>query len=232
MKKEENNLFIWLLEFGESNQQSQVSCRNMLNEAVQQGLCNTRNEPTAEVLTKLFYECFDLEKLKPQHGHNPDVLMGMPTSLKAEYYFRLLEFRELQLARETSMQANKNASAAHDQSQRSFRASVAAVLISILVAVITTSWQLNSSLTINPTQIEHLVNALKSTTSTSGQRRTLTFAAKEKPLALSAPLQNDHQPDGERALDAPVPAADSHVTPPPENTAPPAEISAKKDEAL
>ncbi|HEY0894082.1 MAG TPA: hypothetical protein VGE32_13565, partial [Cellvibrio sp.] len=71
--------------------------------------------------------------------------------LKTEYYFRLIEFRELQETRTASKTANKNSIIALTIS-----------VIAILISICTTAIQLNTTTKINADQIKEIVKASRS----------------------------------------------------------------------
>jgi len=60
----------------------------------------TSNQTEKATVSALFHECYK------SSGTNPDVHKWV---LKAEYYFRLIEHRELQEARKTAKQSSRNA---------------------------------------------------------------------------------------------------------------------------
>jgi hypothetical protein len=171
MKQEEQTLFIWLLEYGEQNHDRSLSCHDVINDAVTQELIFSRTDPKTRVLRCLYYECFDVtDDLKratlnySYPGSDSDRLdQNNASNLKAEYYFRLLEFRELKLARETARQANENSMMAQrlseeslDESRKAFQFSIAALLISAGLAIFTTTWQLVTPIQIDPVQLQQL----------------------------------------------------------------------------
>lgn len=165
MGRENQPLFIWLLEYGEKTHNRRITCNDVLNEAVEEGLCCSHTDSNAQVLRGLFFECFDIPDQTKQQSRLSGYALGGDTdhvlaNLKSEYYFRLLEFRELQLARETAEQANKSSIIAQQQSRQSIKIAIYAVLASVCVAILTTAWQLSSSIQIDPQQLNRLETAL------------------------------------------------------------------------
>lgn len=180
----EKPLFIWLLEYGEEKSGTTITCHQVINKACSDKFISDRSTGPSIVLRSLFLECFEYteadrisaRKMLSKHDINSfdSHYSDMSTHLKPEYYFRLLEHRELQLAREAAKQANENAKAAqltadksislaedsNIQSQRSFRFSVLAVVISVVASIGATFWQLKSPISIEEKQINRLEEAV------------------------------------------------------------------------
>lgn len=161
MSRENQPLFIWLLEYGEKTNNRRISINELINAAVEEGLCCSHTDSSAQVLRSLFFECFDIpDSHRQESRHSGYALISdsdhVSANLKSEYYFRLLEFRELQLARETAEQANRSSIIAQQQSRQSIRIAIYAVLASVFIAISTTAWQLSSSVQIDPQQLSRL----------------------------------------------------------------------------
>lgn len=100
----EDSIFIKLLEWGEKVGIEGVTWKEVKHWAYENKLVSTTEQSNLNVqlLLNLLQECF-----VDASGSSP-----RKYNLKSEYYFRLIEFRELQEAREASKKANKNAIAA------------------------------------------------------------------------------------------------------------------------
>lgn len=120
MNKEENGIFIKLLEIGEEKGANGITKTQALNRLGELGLMPTSSYDLAE---QLFFECFDF-------GGKTIGYEGR-CALKAEYYFRLLEYRELKEARQTAKQANRNAIFA-------IILAIATLLVTVLMPLFTT----------------------------------------------------------------------------------------------
>lgn len=137
----EDAVFIKILEFGE-----QCGIEGTRWEDLKSWLQEKDIIPTDENLSKreenrvfrLYSECFDA----PHGGGHTDRL------LKTEYYFRLIEFRELQESRTASRDANRN----------SFIA-IALSVFAIIASASLTYKQLNTPISIASTQIKELISA-------------------------------------------------------------------------
>lgn len=137
----ENSVFIKILEYGEECGLEGVHWEALLKKMQEEGVVSKEDQFSVEErnrLFKLFDECYD----KPHGGSHTHRL------LKTEYYFRLIEYRELQESREASRSANKNA----------FVALVISV-VAILVGIISATIQLSSAVSIDAAQIHELVEA-------------------------------------------------------------------------
>ncbi|WP_421865148.1 hypothetical protein [Motiliproteus sp.] len=194
MNQEEQTLFIWLLEYGERMHDRQVSCREMLADAALDNLWNGEdwNHTPAISLRRIFIESYSFEPstYRNLHEHilnNKCVYFDQPTSLKAEYYFRLIEYRELKLARETARQANQNSVIAQEQSSKSLQVAQLAVLASILISIFTTAWQLSSSIRLDVDQYHQLTNLLSTEPPETLRLDAVQFQQLEAVLATPAP---------------------------------------------
>ncbi len=129
-----NTLFIKLLEYGE-----QIGAEGTDSNKALEWALSTHAIPDTDVakrsLSGLFHECFDS-------------VGGGQQVLKVEYYFRLIEFRELQESRIASKQANRNSIIA-------ILFSIAAIGISSIIGY----QQLTGSVSISSSQIREIVNA-------------------------------------------------------------------------
>lgn len=137
--REKKASHIRLLKYGEEIGLSGTNWDSTCDWAIKNEILPKKNCETAYLFRDLFFECFT-----NQTGSSLDTWV-----LKNEYYFRLLEYRELCEARETSRQANRNAWFA-------IYISVIALLISSLIGY----YQINSSININQAQVESIIHAI------------------------------------------------------------------------
>jgi hypothetical protein len=96
----ERSIFIRMLQLGADNGAKPMTKSAFIEWAVGQGDIESEQDPVISQLHKLFDECFICSRT-PTIGENAYVL-------KSEYYFRLLEFTELELSRKASSEANRN----------------------------------------------------------------------------------------------------------------------------
>lgn len=138
----DDSVFIKMLEYGELCGIKGTKWDELLIWLKDQKVIVNIDANDTNRLHALYRECFD-DSGKSENYNN--------RLLKTEYYFRLVEFRELQEARTASKTANKNSLIALTIS-----------VIAILVSVCTTTIQLNTSTKINEEQIKEIVEAAKS----------------------------------------------------------------------
>ncbi len=98
----EDSIFISVLEYGEKAGLKGITRQDLKNWATEKGFVSGHNDDIkVGFLMNLFKECF--EKVTPLN-------VGTPKwNLKTEYYFRLIEYRELQESRLSARSANRNA---------------------------------------------------------------------------------------------------------------------------
>lgn len=143
-------VFIKLLEFGEKIGLAGTDFDAVTEWAINSGVLPSESDQTHEkqkhLLRILFFESFALNS-----GSSEFVWV-----LKAEYYFRLLEFRELQESRASSQAANRN--------------SLIAILISLIAIIfscgtayfqVKTPVSIQGALTINESQIKAIIESNK-----------------------------------------------------------------------
>jgi hypothetical protein len=97
---DKKSIFIRMLQLGAVNGAKPMTKSAFIDWAVEQGDMESKQDPVVSQLYKLFDECFICSKT-PSIGEKSYVL-------KSEYYFRLLEFTELELSRKASSEANRN----------------------------------------------------------------------------------------------------------------------------
>jgi hypothetical protein len=96
----EKSIFIRMLQLGADNGAKPMRKSAFFEWAIGQGDIESEQDQVISQLHKLFDECF--------------ICSGASTTeentyvLKSEYYFRLLEFTELELSRKASSEANRN----------------------------------------------------------------------------------------------------------------------------
>ncbi|VAW54235.1 hypothetical protein MNBD_GAMMA06-1294 [hydrothermal vent metagenome] len=138
----ENSHFIKLLEYGEKVALDGVNFETVTDWAIQEeiipGRGETSHDDARNFLRDQFFECFENSS-----GSTKNIW-----SLKTEYYFRLIEFRELQESRIASKQANRNSFIA-------IGISIFALVCTVLVSYM----QLTGSVKISPAQIKEVVNS-------------------------------------------------------------------------
>ncbi|UTA47463.1 hypothetical protein L1F30_15040 [Simiduia sp. 21SJ11W-1] len=150
---EEKSLFIWLLEFGEKHQGG-TTLHSAINGAIEDKLLSSRSQAEANTISNLFKECFDVpEWYKNQEKFNDSAVY----SLKSEYYFRLLEYRELQLAREAANRAEDNARFARKHASWSIGLSVIAVIAAVVTPFFIAGWQSKQPIALNQDSITKIV---------------------------------------------------------------------------
>lgn len=152
-------VFIKLLEFGEKIGLAGTSFDAVTEWAVNTGVLPPVSDQThakqKNLLRDLFFESF-----ASNSGSTESIWV-----LKTEYYFRLLEFRELQESRASSQAANRN----------SFIAMVIS-LIAIIFSCIAAYIQVNTpvgiqgAVTINESQIKEIIESNKATPNLSVER--------------------------------------------------------------
>lgn len=179
---EEKNIFIWLLEYGE--QESHLTLHDVLEQAQKDQTIYSVNDPAAAAITELFKECFSVNNQALSSDH-------CNYTLKGEYRSRLIEYRELQLAREAADSANENAKAARKQSDRAFhqaekafRFSVIAVIISVTFSLAATLFQSMQPIKLDSKQLEELTQVIKQAHSNQAHNPTAKLN-RQTPAAIA-----------------------------------------------
>lgn len=145
-------VFIKLLEFGEkiglAGTDFDAVTEWALNSGVLPSVSDQTHAKQKYLLRDLFFESFTLNS-----GSSEPVWV-----LKAEYYFRLLEFRELQESRASSQAANRNSLIA-------MGISLIAIIFSCVTAYVQvkTPVSIQGALTINESQIKAIIESNKAT---------------------------------------------------------------------
>ena len=146
----EDSIFIEVLKFGEKKGLEGTDYNELSNWIIKNGFAESadaKKDNKAAILSNLFDECFDY----PRGGNKRD-----KANLKTEYYFRLIEYRELQASRMAARSANRNAMYA-------IRISIFAIIVSAVL----TFTQLNAPVSVNKSDLQALIN---SNTSANVQR--------------------------------------------------------------
>lgn len=142
---EKDKIFIKLLEYGALKELNGSSLDDALEWAKKSDYISKKNKNEAVKAEKrfidLFYECFTGGR-----GFQLSDDRKAIGVLKAEYYFRLIEYKELQEARRTAKKANITAWVA-----------IIFSLITFLSASFFTYMQLNTPIKIDPVQMEQLL---------------------------------------------------------------------------
>lgn len=136
-----DSIYIKILEYGEQCGIGGASHDGLLEWLEKEGVIDNKDSIDLQArnrITHLFYECFE-NTTGSEHNN---------CLLKAEYFYRLVEFRELEESRKASSGANRKSNIA-------IAISIAALVVTVVIAFV----QLNSSITIQPSQIEALVEA-------------------------------------------------------------------------
>ena len=160
--KTEKTIHIRLLEYGEKVGLTGATWDSTTEWAVENKVIPQKKGDEADLLKELFLECFASTSRST----------AVTRVLKAEYFFRLLEYRELCEVRETSRQANQNA--------------WIAIVISVIALIITSLigyYQTTRPIDINKEQIVAIVNTIKKIESGSLQE-ILTKLNKNKDTEL------------------------------------------------
>ncbi len=133
-------VFIKLLEYGEEVGLSGTNFDHIHSWAVQNNIFSNSGNIESELLLlrDLYFECFNRVS-----GSSEDLWV-----LKTEYYYRLIEYRELQEGRAAARSANKNAMWA-------IMISVTAIIISAVL----TFTQLRTPTTINKSDLNALIKS-------------------------------------------------------------------------
>ena len=138
---ERNSIFLKMLEFGEEKQADGVDFNQFLLWAVDKKIIPHVNTDKTTYLRELFQECFS----------NAYTSTGRHV-LKAEYYFKLIEYRELSEARKASNEA------------RIF--SIIAIIISLISLIIagfgTVKLDSSTKIDLNDKTISSIIEGLKS----------------------------------------------------------------------
>jgi len=154
--------FIWLLNYGVATSENGTDCHSVINKAITDGIIPSRSSSESIVLRSMYLECFEFPDSTRSKARNAisghdwqvfDVHCSKSTNLRPEYYFRLLEHEELQLARRNSEQAKQ-------QANRAFYTSITAIMISVALSVGAVYWQLNSPITMDHNQLEKIIGTM------------------------------------------------------------------------
>ena len=141
----EDTVFIKVLEHGEQvglEGTTPTDLKRHIEKELDIDLDHTDHQSKKESLDNIFYECFrNVDGRK--HGRNH--------ILKTEYYFRLIEYRELQEARSASKSANRNAFMA-----------IGLSIFAILVSAILPLTQLNTPVSISKADFQELIKTANS----------------------------------------------------------------------
>lgn len=133
---DEKSIFIRLLRLGEQKGIQGVSSLEFEAWASSQPEVEEEGDPEYFRLLNLRDECFNRNS---EHRKDPVYV------LKNEYYFRLVEFQELEESRKASTQANKN-------STKAMIIAMAAILLSLIIGGL----QYNTPTTINYDQVNRM----------------------------------------------------------------------------
>lgn len=133
---DEKSIFIRVLRFGEEVGLQGIGAPEFESWALNQPEIENRDDPVFFRLLNLRNECF-------YRNDEPD--KDSIYVLKNEYYFRLVEFQELEDSRKASTQANKN-------STKAIIISVSAIALSLIIGAA----QLISPITINSDQVDRM----------------------------------------------------------------------------
>jgi hypothetical protein len=140
----ESSVFIKLLEYGEKTELNGTDFDEVVSWAVQNDILPSENDEKYSkqkyLLRDLFFEVFILNS-----GSTEKTWV-----LKAEYYFKLLEFRELKESRIAASEAKKYSNIA-----------IVVSVIALVATIIIGSLQLKSSITISETQYIEVIDELK-----------------------------------------------------------------------
>lgn len=136
-----DSIYIKILEYGENAGIKGLSHDEILEKLKSDSLIEGEIDLVIQNrITSIFYECF--EKTTGSE-HNTRLL-------KPEYFYRLIEFRELEESRKASKSANRNAFLA-----------IGISVLAIIAGIVSAITQLNSSISINSKQISRLAEASK-----------------------------------------------------------------------
>lgn len=134
-----NSIYIKILEYGEDAGINGLSHDEILEKLKSAGLINGEIDLVIENrITSIFYECF--EKTQGSE-HNTRLL-------KPEYFYRLIEFRELEESRKASSDANTKSNIA-----------IFLAIFALVATIVVSYIQQNSSITVNPLQIDQVVKS-------------------------------------------------------------------------
>jgi len=134
----EDSIFIEVLKFGEEKGIEGVSfekLKNWIYDDKDAGFTDTE----LVLLKNIFDECFEQSKV----GNYIEEF-----NLKTEYYFRLIEYRELQESREAAKSANRNAMWA-----------ICISILAIIISAVLTFNQLNTPVSMNKSDLQALINS-------------------------------------------------------------------------
>jgi len=138
----EDSIFIEVLKFGAKKGLEGTDYNELSNWIIQNGFAENADatkDNKAAILRNLFDECFDY----PRSGYKRD-----KANLKTEYYFRLIEYRELQESRMAARSANRNAMWA-----------ICISILAIIISAVLTFNQLNTPVSMNKSDLQALFNS-------------------------------------------------------------------------
>lgn len=148
----EDSIFIKVLEYGEQVGIDGTTDADFWKWAKNLGVDNKsgniQESLKTNALQSILKECFDRAYATEDNGSKTEHYYKLV--LKTEYYFRLIEYRELQESRAAARSANKNAMWA-------IGISVAAIIVSAVL----TFTQLNTPATINKSDLNALIKSNK-----------------------------------------------------------------------
>lgn len=131
----ENSIFIKMLEFGESCGINGADFNDLRGWLTENNYIKINDSEKRDKLMVLYKECF---------GEN----CNLKNTLKTEYFYRLVEHREFQLAISASRSANTNSFIA-------IGISIFAIICSVIAAYI----QITSSISLDKNQLESIIQA-------------------------------------------------------------------------
>jgi hypothetical protein len=140
----EKHIFVELLKLGESRGVIGLNSHEFKEWALSQAEIENEHAQSYQNINRIFKESFD--EIDKGYG-NPNIFV-----LKNEYYFRLVEFEELRLSRETAISAKR-------YSVSALTISVLAVIISLAASYV----QIISPISIEQDQINDLKIQLEQT---------------------------------------------------------------------
>jgi hypothetical protein len=139
--------FIELLKFGKDIGIKGITLSQALDWAGEKGYIDRNNTDDNELFAEVVDECFNKTPRTNASAANLYIL-------KTESYFYLIDYQELQEARQASLDANRNAKDAHDTAKIAIYISIAALILSAAISI----WQICSPVKINQDQIDKLTH--------------------------------------------------------------------------
>lgn len=137
-KLDESSIFVRILKLGEEKGLIGINENQFGEWALSQPEIKSEHDDAFQKALRIFRESFD--RLDKSHGI-PDEYV-----LKNEYYFRLVEFRELELARRSAVEANRHSKLA-----------IAISVVAIIVGAAATFTQLASPISIDEEQAQQFM---------------------------------------------------------------------------